>query len=369
MTRRVSGCQKAPLGAITLLASLAAGILLALASCQSGPADLIAQSSGEQEQAALDSLELRLLDLRLAPDAAGLAALQAELARFAGKPGLNRRVQARCASLRGEAALLAKDRPAAMGFADAAAVLADTDEGLWLVRAGLEADAAKRLAVLELGAKKAEKKSRILCERGEELFRAGRYAEAAQDLDEGLRGLDPRYRDLYAADRDRAFSMAQAARDTGSITPPEQAQTLEGQLTVRAMVERVFAETRLLSALSTNPTPAAESVLYALDQAGILLEPEAPLDSTVSRKQVAFFLWGIVARMERDPKLLKKYSLKYSVSPVSDIPRDAPWFDAALGVVEREIMDLPDGVSFKPDEPVTGLEYLGMLGRLKKQYP
>jgi len=28
----------------------------------------------------------------------------------------------------------------------------------------------------------------------------------------------------------------------------------------------------------------------------------------------------------------------------------------AVGVVEREIMDLPDGVNFKPDAPMTGLE-------------
>jgi hypothetical protein len=36
--------------------------------------------------------------------------------------------------------------------------------------------------------------------------------------------------------------------------------------------------------------------------------------------------------------------------------------------VEREIMDLPDGVNFNPEGQVTGLEYLGMLGRLNKLY-
>ena len=47
------------------------------------------------------------------------------------------------------------------------------------------------------------RKTRLLCERGRELLKAGRYAEAAQDLDEGLRGLDPAYRALYGADREQ----------------------------------------------------------------------------------------------------------------------------------------------------------------------
>ena len=57
----------------------------------------------------------------------------------------------------------------------------------------------------------------------------------------------------------------------------------------------------------------------------------------------------MVARTEHDQKLLTRYRLKYASSPVPDVPVDAPWFDAVLGVVEREIMDLPDGVNFKPD--------------------
>jgi hypothetical protein len=344
-------------------------LLAGLLSCQSVPQDQVARTPGEPEMAALDTFDLRLLDLRLSPDPAGLGALRADLDRAAGQPGLSRRLQARVTSLRGEAALLARDLGAARRFAEGAAALSDADQGAWVVRAGLERDPAKRLALLQEGAAKSDGKSRLLCERGSELLKAGRYAEAAQDLDEGLRALDPRYRGLYGADRDRAFALAQASRDavtSPSTTPPG---SLEAALTVRAMVAGIVTRTDLLSSFSPDPKPSFEALLPALKQAGLLLDPAQPPDSPAPRKTVAYFLWGVVARTEHDQKLLTRYRLKYVSIPVPDVAVNAQWFDAVLGVVEREIMDLPDGASFEPDAGLTGLEYLAIIGRLKRQYP
>ena len=340
----------------------------AAAACRTLPPDRIAQSAGEEETAALEAFALRLLDLKLAPDAARLSALRAELDQSAARPGQSPLAQARVQALRAEAALQAGDRPAARNLAETTARLSDTVEGLWLVRAGLEPDSAKRLAILEAGLLRAERKTRLLCERGRELLKAGRYAEAAQDLDEGLRGLDPAYRALYGADRDNAFSLAQAARDGGTSVTVARPEALAGPLRVRDLVERAFRETRLLTSLYSTPNPTYAAALPALQSAGLLLDPAAAPDSPAARKTVAFFLWGLVARTEHDPKLLTRYRQKYSFSPVPDIGVEEPWFDAVLGVVEREIMDLPDGVNFQPDEAVTGLEYLSILQRLQRLY-
>jgi tetratricopeptide (TPR) repeat protein len=328
----------------------------------------VAQSAGEQEEAALEAFSLRLLDLRLAPDEARLSALRAELERAAARPGQSRLAQARLEGLRAEAALLAADRSAARNLAEAAARLSVEAEELWLARAALEADPARRLAVLDQGLARSENNLRLLCERGRELLKAGRYAEAAQDLDEGLRGLDPAYLKLYGADRDRAFSLAQAAREGGDPVVVARPETLEGPLTVRDMVERAFRETRLLGSLSSAPNPTYAASLPTLKGAGLLLNPEAAPEAGAPRKAVAFFLWGLIARTEHDPTLLTRYRHRYSFSPVPDVEAQEPWFDAVLGVVERELMDLPDGVNFQPDQPVGGLEYLSILQRLQKLY-
>jgi hypothetical protein len=353
---------------VLLSAAAACASLLATASCQSTPSDVFIQTPGEQEQIQLDAAEIRLLELRISPDVAAAAALKAELDKTAEKPSLSRQLKARVTSMRAEAALLAASPTEAKALADQAAAISDTEEALWYVRAAVEQDPDRRLAILDEGIKKAERKFRLLCERGETLFKAGRYAEAAQDLDEGLRGLDYRYIEVYGKDRDRAFTLAEAAKVTGTVKPPEQAANLESALTLRAMVEQGFSETRLISSLSSDPKPTLETALQALKDARLLLSPDAPADSPVARKDIAFFLWGIVARTERNPRLLEKYRTKYTVSPVPDVAMDTPYFDSVLGVVEREIMDLPDGLNFKPDAEVTGLEYLGMLSKLKKQY-
>jgi hypothetical protein len=43
---------------------------------------------------------------------------------------------------------------------------------------------------------------------------------------------------------------------------------------------------------------------------------------------------------------------------VSDLSVEDPDFDAVLGVVENEFMELPDGRSFEPDASVTKLQFI-----------
>jgi tetratricopeptide (TPR) repeat protein len=347
-----------------LCAAAAGAAAFAAVSCQSFHADTIARSAGEEEIASLASLEMRLLDIRLSPDPARLSALRAELAGVSTRPWQSRGLQARAQALKAEAALLAGDGTAARRDVEEAAGLSDMVEGVWVVRAALQPDDAKRLAVLETGIARAEKNPRLRCERGRALLKAGRYAEAAQDFDEGLRGLDPRYGALYGTDRDHAAALAQAVRETGAVLSGPPPRDLDRPISNRAMVERAFSETQLLRAFSAERSPTYERVLPALVSAGMLLEPGAPADAAAPRRSVGFFLWGIVARLEHNPGLLTRYRAKYGASPVPDVPAGAPEFDAVLGVVEREIMELPDGLNFRPAEPVSGLQYLGMLAKL-----
>ena len=64
--------------------------------------------------------------------------------------------------------------------------------------------------------------------------------------------------------------------------------------------------------------------------------------------------------------MLTRYSDKYkesgrTFSPVSDILVTDKDLDAVLGVIENEIMELPDGKLFYPDKPVTNLEFLSWI--------
>jgi hypothetical protein len=359
-----------PAGLVLCVTTLA----LAAAACQTAPPDRTVEQAGTEEIAALDAFGARLADLQTGDrsggrlpevsDRSGLAALRSDLDRAAAQPGLSRQLLARVDAMRAEAALLAGDPGAARRHLAEAAGLSETEEGVWIVRAWLEGDPGKRLAVLEPGLAQADSGLRLRCERGEALLAAGRYAEAAQDLDEGLRGLGPGYERLYAADRDRALSLAQVARDSGGAPVPSVG--LDAPLTIRSMVETTAGSSHLLDGVTPAPASTYGALLPGLKSAGLLLDPAAPPDAPATRKNVAWFLWGLVARLEHDPGLLTRYRQKYTVSPVPDVSPADPWFDAVLGTVEREIMDLPDGVHFRPDDPVTGLELVSMLARMKK---
>ena len=349
------------------LAAAALALALSAAACQTAPPDLVAQSGGGDEAASLDSFDLRLLALRISYDEVARAALQSELDRAAARPGLNRRFEARVTAQKAEAAYLAHDNAGARRLSDAAAALSEAEERVWLVRAELENDQGRHLAVIEQGLARADSRARLLCERGEALLRAGRFAEAAQDLDEGLRGLPADYRGLYGQDRERAFTLAQAARDsTGPLSA--RPENLPAQLTMRSMVEIAASGTRFLSSLSSKANPSFDDLRPGLTEGKLLLDPAAAPEAPLTRKAVAWFLWGIAAREEHNPSLLTRYRLKYATSPVPDVSTLDPWFDSCLGAVEREIMDLPDGTNFRPDDHVTGIEYAAMLSRLKKLY-
>ena len=69
--------------------------------------------------------------------------------------------------------------------------------------------------------------------------------------------------------------------------------------------------------------------------------------------------------------MLSRYSEKYkksgrTKSPVADVSVEDADFDAVLGVVESEFMELPDGKNFNPDKVVTKLQFITWIKRADK---
>ena len=91
----------------------------------------------------------------------------------------------------------------------------------------------------------------------------------------------------------------------------------------------------------------------------------------MTRKMCARFIWNAYVRHSGNLKMLSRYSEKYrksgrTKSPVADLSVEDPDFDAVLGVVESEFMELPDGKNFKPDEGVTKLQFINWIKKADK---
>jgi hypothetical protein len=144
------------------------------------------------------------------------------------------------------------------------------------------------------------------------------------------------------------------------------------KVTIGDMLLAVSGETRFLSHLTSNKNEQASSLVTLCIENGYLTESLSGPDSTLARKDAAYFFLSVAKSEERSRSLGSKYSAEYSrsnhPSPVPDVKVSDYFFDAVLVLVEREIIDLPDGIDFFPDKPLSGTELAEIIYKLKKLY-
>ncbi len=330
----------------------------ALVGCKSVQSDLAVERLPEHAFAALDGYESELVLLEAEPSPDALARLRGRMSAAASQPVLERTFASRLAALTGRAALLAGDRASAEKDLKKALSLNPGDELARVLEARLERNAAKRLELLEAALAASDGQKRLQAEKGRLLASSGRYAEALAAFDASLPFLPEAYERAFGAERRRALALRDAsgsAKGGGSLLS-------DRKLTLESMAALAQEESPLVDFLTGGKTWASGVLFERLRGGGYFPDPSAPGSAVVRRGDAAFFLWRLVANRKNDRTLLVRYSARYGsrpdpVSPVPDVPLVSPWFDAVLGCVEREIMELPDGRRFFPEDPVTGLEF------------
>ena len=115
-----------------------------------------------------------------------------------------------------------------------------------------------------------------------------------------------------------------------------------------------------------------ESRLADLDQDNMdSLLAGIKLPEPITRRFCARFIWNDWVRKHGNLKMFTRYSDKYkksgrTVSPVADVSIDDEDFDAILGVVENEFMELPDGRNFFPEDEVSRQQFLSWIKKAEK---
>jgi tetratricopeptide (TPR) repeat protein len=341
-------------------------LLLLLGACQTMQTRVVESVKDEGLQE-LDRWEERLVQLRLRPDAAALEALRRDLKARSERGGLDRPIEARVLGLYGEAEWLAGEEGNVRRLVR---LIEGTHRGearLYVLRAFLARESEKP-QVLEEGLKTADRPDLIRLHLGDLYLGQGRYAAAAAAFDEAFAGLPRGYRDLYGEKRDLAFRL----KERGAPAAGGSLRALESpELTVETMVQLTRQETPFLDHLVERGPVPTERVLVQLARADYLPASAGGARAAVRRGEAARFVHRIVVYLENDPGLLRRYSELYGArgeSPVPDVPVQAPWFDAVLGLVERGLFDLPDGVHFFPERPVSGMDFYLVLTSLKTRY-
>lgn len=218
----------------------------------------------------------------------------------------------------------------------------------------------------------------LILEQALDSYRAGSYADAAGQFDTAFLYLDEGYREAYMKLRDEAWQL----RGTGTADPSIAALLTKKEITIQEMmliaqgtgdVLNVYTASQnqdgkllfqtlikegLMNSVSNEQSPTAASMVNRSDS-GVTAGTKA------TRLLAARFLWNLYWRGGgADPQ---KYSAKYRArgkSPVKDVPLTSDDFDAVLGCVEKEWLDLADGTNFNGNAGISGADFSAGVKKL-----
>jgi hypothetical protein len=250
------------------------------------------------------------------------------------------------------------------------------EERLYMLKADLEKDINKKETIIKTGIEKADENNLLKLYLGDVYFLKGKFAESAAMFDDAFINLSPDYKEFYTKRRDIAYNF--------SSNPPKNVNSikllLEDEITVSSLIQLTLNELDVFKKTINYKSESVKDVFEML-KTGDYFYKENPvkLDDKIKRKDIAYFILHIIARLDKNDILLTKYINKSAktnnpdqtsieLSPVPDIKFSDYFYTAVLVLVEREIMDLPDGTNFAPEKSMNSLDYLGIIKKVSKFY-
>jgi len=206
----------------------------------------------------------------------------------------------------------------------------------------------------------------LVLEQGLDNYSKGLYTDCVAKLDSAFIELQDFYRTAYNEVRQNAWSL----KDNSSLTDNKSILSLlnKTQITAGEMCIITQETTELLNTMNAGKKYSEGDLLNRLKNAGFI-SSEVKRNSIVDRKNSARFLWclycskrGMSDFTNESAVMLKE---KAGYSPIPDVELDCSEFDAIIGVVEHEIMSLPDGVNFNPDKTVDASEFSSWLQKIR----
>jgi hypothetical protein len=245
------------------------------------------------------------------------------------------------------------------------------EEKLFIIKAELEEDKKSKEKILLKGLKKTDNSIFIKLYLANNYYLTGKFIKAVKYYDEIYPELSNAYKRAYMTMKELATRF--------SKDPPNNIEIIETlhkkEITIKEMLEIIYYESKLLSFVDVPKTQTIKK-LY-----NILLEDEffnpnqfekISFNSILQRKEFAYFLQALLAKLENDPSLKTKYLSNFVIedkkSPIPDVDIHSFYYNAVLVLVEREILELPDGEHFYPKQSVSGLKLFEIIRMLEDFY-
>ncbi len=202
-------------------------------------------------------------------------------------------------------------------------------------------------------------------------YRENDFASSVARFDEAFVKLDSFYRLSYSKARDNAWKL----RDFSS---GDDVLKAKDSITVFEMVSLAKTESSLLDYYAFGKNLSDADMYKNVSENALLDCVSLPPDYTNSVSKFdaatkiicARFLWNLYCgRKSSAKKSATKYSSAFVSSgrdsPILDVRTDSPDFDAVMACVEKEILNLEDGVHFEPEKAVSAIEFINALKKIR----
>ncbi|MBQ0051923.1 MAG: hypothetical protein KBT11_07655 [Treponema sp.] len=230
----------------------------------------------------------------------------------------------------------------------------------------------KSLALNANISEKSPEKALLVLEEALDLYKNKSYLEAVARFDSAFILLNSFYRDAYGEIRDKCWEL----RSISSENFGEDLLTLQ-KISVMQMILISEKDTDLLYNYTGGKKMSDRELYTKIAGSGLLNPVSAPLsvensissDYLVNKLIASRYLWNLYNARKNTQHLAAKYSVQYKKSgrksPVKDVELENPDFDAVLGCVEKEILNLDDGVNFNGKREISAVEFNESLKKLK----
>ena len=280
--------------------------------------------------------------------------------------GMNKALVARLEALRGIVCLIDGRKQQAVSSYNAAVKLVKDDAKVLILgsRLGIIKNLQEQKSTV------ANEPNLLVLEDAVSLFGKNAYMDSVAQFDAAFISLPAFYAEAFRPLRNKAWELK-------SITAEDDEKTValltKNSITVDDMLEMTESSTTLLSRYTSGTDLGAQELYDAVFEKKLLDAVSAADEKVLTREEkitriyAARYLWNLfTGRGKTDAK---KYSAMYQrlkrKSPVGDVDISSPDFDAVLGCIENEIMDLPDGRNFYPEEKPTAVEFNTWLKKVE----
>jgi tetratricopeptide (TPR) repeat protein len=344
-------------------------IILTTLACQTITQPTVVNSVGELEFAQLDIYEEELFFYQHRNpqrDDTGLAEFTRKLEVENSNPSFNRDYKGRVLGLLGMAYYLSGRTQRVEEVIAEISTTNPLEERYFILRGLLEPQQAEREKIWLEGIANSSNKGNLHLQLALLYFETGEFGKALANFDQAFFLLGAPAEEAYGELREQSF----AFKD--SIGIGENRQFIEEeQLTLAGMAAIVSLDGEWSRSLPQGSSYQETVQVWVGDD--LLLDTRNPF---LTRAQAAYFFYNILVNERVVLEGVYTNALAPGPgnfgarveSPVPDVPYRAPYFDAVLVSVEREIMELPDGINFLPEEILSGVEFFDYWESLKQEF-